>query len=131
MMCVAVTYLIQPGHEEEAIELFATLTEQTHAEPLNLYYLVHRSPDILHAVSSSMSNTLTRLPLTHTVPLPILFSMRRMACSSSLKSVKPRSMSHCHKKKGTIWLNTSYLREIVGQTWTILKLTVMGFTSAI
>jgi (4S)-4-hydroxy-5-phosphonooxypentane-2,3-dione isomerase len=43
MICVAVTYVIQPGHEEEAIELFATLTQQTHAEPLNLYYLVHRS----------------------------------------------------------------------------------------
>ena len=44
MICVAVTYLILPGHEEEAIELFATLTEQTHAEAGNLYYLVHRSP---------------------------------------------------------------------------------------
>jgi (4S)-4-hydroxy-5-phosphonooxypentane-2,3-dione isomerase len=43
MMCVAVTYLIQPSHEEEAIELFATLTEHTHVEPGNLFYLVHRS----------------------------------------------------------------------------------------
>jgi quinol monooxygenase YgiN len=43
MMCVAVTYLIQPGQEERAIELFATLTELTHAEPGNLFYLVHRS----------------------------------------------------------------------------------------
>ena len=41
MICVAVTYLIQPGQEERAIELFTTLT---HAEPGNLYYLVHRSP---------------------------------------------------------------------------------------
>ena len=44
MICVAVTYLIQPGQEERAIELFAALTQQTHAEPGNLYYLVHRSP---------------------------------------------------------------------------------------
>lgn len=43
MICVAVTYLIQPGHEEEAIELFAALTEHTHTEPGNLFYLVHRS----------------------------------------------------------------------------------------
>jgi quinol monooxygenase YgiN len=44
MICVAVTYLMQPGHEEEAIELFATLTQLTHTETGNLYYLVHRSP---------------------------------------------------------------------------------------
>ena len=42
-MCVAVTYLIQSGQEEKALELFAALTEQTHAEAGNLYYLVHRS----------------------------------------------------------------------------------------
>ena len=44
MICVAVTYLIQPGQEERAIELFAALTQQTHVEEGNLYYLVHRSP---------------------------------------------------------------------------------------
>ena len=44
MICVAVTYLIQPGQEEKALELFVALTEQTHAEAGNLYYLVHRSP---------------------------------------------------------------------------------------
>jgi quinol monooxygenase YgiN len=44
MICVAVTYLIQPGQEERAIELFAHLTQQTHTEAGNLYYLVHRSP---------------------------------------------------------------------------------------
>ena len=43
MICVAVTYLIQPGHEEEAIDLFTILTEHTHAEPGNLFYLVHHS----------------------------------------------------------------------------------------
>ena len=36
-------YSILPGHEEETIKFFATLTEQTHAEPGDLYYLVHRS----------------------------------------------------------------------------------------
>jgi quinol monooxygenase YgiN len=44
MICVAVTYLMQTGQEERAIELFANLTQQTHAEPGNLFYLVHRSP---------------------------------------------------------------------------------------
>ncbi len=43
MICVAVTYIIQPGHEAEAIELFRKLTEQTRTEPGNLFYLVHRS----------------------------------------------------------------------------------------
>jgi quinol monooxygenase YgiN len=43
MICVAVTYVIQPGHEAEAIELFHKLTEQTRTEPGNLFYLVHRS----------------------------------------------------------------------------------------
>ena len=44
MICLAVTYLIQHGQEGRAIELFAALTQQTHTEPGNLYYLVHRSP---------------------------------------------------------------------------------------
>ena len=43
MICVAVTYIIQPGHEAEAIELFHKLTEPTRTEPGNLFYLVHRS----------------------------------------------------------------------------------------
>ena len=33
MICAAVTYVIKPGHEEEAAELFRTLTEHTRAEP--------------------------------------------------------------------------------------------------
>ena len=33
MICVAVTYVIKPGHEDEAVALFAKLTEHTRAEP--------------------------------------------------------------------------------------------------
>jgi len=43
MICVAVTYVIQPGHEDEAVELFHHMTEQTRTEPGNLFYQVHRS----------------------------------------------------------------------------------------
>jgi quinol monooxygenase YgiN len=43
MICVAVTYVIKPGHEPEAIELFGKLTEATRAEPGCRMYLVHRS----------------------------------------------------------------------------------------
>jgi quinol monooxygenase YgiN len=44
MVCVAVTYVIQPGHEEEAVGLFRQLIGPTHAEPGCRMYLVHRSP---------------------------------------------------------------------------------------
>ena len=43
MICLAVTYVIQPGHEAEAIEFLHKLTGLTRAEPGNLYYLAHRS----------------------------------------------------------------------------------------
>lgn len=43
MICVAVTYLIQPGHEEQAVDLFAKLTEATRAEPGCRMYQAHRS----------------------------------------------------------------------------------------
>lgn len=43
MICVAVTYVIQPGHEEEAVGLFRALTGPTRAEPGCRMYLVHRS----------------------------------------------------------------------------------------
>lgn len=43
MICLAVTYVIQPGHGAEAIELFHKLTELTRNEPGNLFYLAHRS----------------------------------------------------------------------------------------
>jgi len=39
MICLAVTYVIKPGHEEEAIEFLRKLTPLTRAEPGNLYYL--------------------------------------------------------------------------------------------
>jgi quinol monooxygenase YgiN len=43
MICVAVTYVVQPGREEEAVALFARLTEPTRAEPGCRMYLAHRS----------------------------------------------------------------------------------------
>jgi quinol monooxygenase YgiN len=43
MICVAVTYLIKAGHEGEAADLFARLTEATRAEPGCRMYLAHRS----------------------------------------------------------------------------------------
>ena len=43
MICVAVTYVMKAGHEEEAIRLFAELTEHTRREPGCRMYLAHRS----------------------------------------------------------------------------------------
>ena len=43
MICVAVTYVIQPGHDEDAVGLFRKLTEATRAEPGCRMYLAHRS----------------------------------------------------------------------------------------
>jgi quinol monooxygenase YgiN len=43
MICVAVTYVIKPGHEDEAVTLFRTLTKHTRAEPGCRMYLAHRS----------------------------------------------------------------------------------------
>lgn len=43
MICVAVTYVIAPGHEQEAVVLFHKLTEATRAEPGCRMYLAHRS----------------------------------------------------------------------------------------
>lgn len=43
MICVAVTYLIRAGHEDEAVELFKHLAPATRAEPGCRMYLVHRS----------------------------------------------------------------------------------------
>lgn len=43
MICVAVTYEIQPGREPEAIELFRKLTAATRAEPGCRLYLAHQS----------------------------------------------------------------------------------------
>jgi quinol monooxygenase YgiN len=45
MICLAVTFLIEPGHEEEAIGLFGRLTEATRAEPGCRMYLAHRSTE--------------------------------------------------------------------------------------
>ena len=43
MICVAVTYLIKPGHEDDAVVLFGKLTTATRAEPGCRMYLAHRS----------------------------------------------------------------------------------------
>jgi quinol monooxygenase YgiN len=43
MICVAVTYVVKPGHEDEAVGFFRTLTEHTRAEPGCRMYLAHRS----------------------------------------------------------------------------------------
>jgi len=43
MICVAVTYVIKPGHEAEAVELFGKLTAATRAEPGCRMYQAHRS----------------------------------------------------------------------------------------
>lgn len=43
MICVAVTYIVKPGHEGEAIDIFTTMTQHTQAEPGNILYIVHRS----------------------------------------------------------------------------------------
>ena len=47
MICLAVTYVVQPGHEAEAIALFNSMSEHTRTEPGNLMYIVYRSLDEL------------------------------------------------------------------------------------
>ncbi len=43
MICVAVTYVIKAGYEDEAVALLARLTEATRSEPACRMYLAHRS----------------------------------------------------------------------------------------
>lgn len=43
MICVAVTYVIKAGHEDEAVALFAKLAPATRAEPGCRMYVAHRS----------------------------------------------------------------------------------------
>jgi quinol monooxygenase YgiN len=43
MICVAVTYVIQPGREDDAVALFRQMIGPTRAEPGCRMYLVHRS----------------------------------------------------------------------------------------
>jgi quinol monooxygenase YgiN len=43
MICIAVTYLIQPGHENEAVEFFRVLAVETRKEPGCRLYVAHRS----------------------------------------------------------------------------------------
>lgn len=43
MICVAVTYVIKSGCEQEAVAWFHKLTEATRLEPGCLFYQAHRS----------------------------------------------------------------------------------------
>jgi quinol monooxygenase YgiN len=43
MICVAVTYVVLPNREEEAIDLFTKMTEASLQEPGCRMYQVHRS----------------------------------------------------------------------------------------
>lgn len=43
MLCVAVTYVVKPGREAEAVELLGKLTAATRREPGCRMYLAHRS----------------------------------------------------------------------------------------
>lgn len=43
MICVAVTYVVKAGHEDDAASLFRMLIPATRAEPGCRMYLVHRS----------------------------------------------------------------------------------------
>lgn len=45
MICLAVTFVVKPGHEDEAVEPFARLTEATRAEPGCPMDLAHRSTE--------------------------------------------------------------------------------------
>jgi quinol monooxygenase YgiN len=43
MICLAVTYVIKSGHEDEAVDRFAILTRSTRLEPGCRMYQAHRS----------------------------------------------------------------------------------------
>jgi len=45
MVCLAVHYVVLPNREEEAIALFARLTEASRKEPGCRLYQAHRSPE--------------------------------------------------------------------------------------
>ena len=44
MICLAVSYVIKPGHEDEAVGHFRALMSPTRLEPGCRFYLAHRSP---------------------------------------------------------------------------------------
>lgn len=45
MICLAVTFVVKPGHEDEAIGFFQKATAETVKEPGCRMYLAHRSVD--------------------------------------------------------------------------------------
>jgi (4S)-4-hydroxy-5-phosphonooxypentane-2,3-dione isomerase len=73
MICVAVTYVIKPGHEAEAVTLFRTITTHTRAEPGCRMYLAHRSPAEPRRffLYEQYNNTTIKLPSTLIEPRPI------------------------------------------------------------
>ena len=44
MICLAVSYVIKPGHEDEAVGHLGALMPLTRLEPGCRFYLAHRSP---------------------------------------------------------------------------------------
>ncbi len=44
MICLAVSYVIKPGHEDEAAAHFSALMSPTRLEPGCRFYQAHRSP---------------------------------------------------------------------------------------
>jgi len=45
MICVAVTYVVKPGLEDQAVALLEQLAKASRTEPGCQMYVVHRSPD--------------------------------------------------------------------------------------
>lgn len=43
MYCVAVTYMMQAGHEQEAVDLLRNLVKETRTEQGNIMFIAHRS----------------------------------------------------------------------------------------
>ena len=93
MICVAVTFVIKPGHEDEAITLFAKLTEHTRRRA--------GLPDVPGAPVddrsldgfSSTSNTTTRPRSMPIGPRPISSSTPREACFPSSRAARRNSTS--------------------------------------
>ena len=81
MICAAVTYVIKPGHGDEAAELFRTLTEHTPPSlAAGCTWRIGRRP--IPAGSFSMSNTPIR-------PLSMLTARHRTSSDTSRRASFP------------------------------------------
>ena len=80
MICVAVTYVIKPGHEDEAITLFAKMTEHTRLNPAaGCTWHTARGPTRGGFFSTSSTTTKRRsMPIGRR---PISSSTSRVDCS--------------------------------------------------